>query len=289
MSGADCVIDSTSVQQQIAQGQLASKRSGLTRRQITVQLNNIRASCHLGKDEWSDEATGCLAGWLLKKRKVDKRSTPELVVHNTSTSLGAFGCLNSWLRRAGCRVWEGHVGMSGRADMLRSLLPRRCHSIGQTGFNAGHSADLLLEASSQSKMVSFQLRAKVGSDARHASDTGSEFINAKFPSRHTIIYGNSQKTLVRFGHEHACIGPFFDFVLVDGGHSYKCAMADLLNFRPLTRSDGVVVVDDVRRVPKHSWEKGPSKAWRDAVKKGVILELGCKNGLAWGRYSAGDR
>ena len=224
--------------------------------------------------------------WLLKKRKVDRRSTPELVVQSTSTSLGTFGSLNSWLRRANCSIREGHVGMSGRADLLKSLLPRVCHCIGQTGFNAGHSVDLLLQARSSSKMMSFQLRGKVGSDARHASDAGVAFIESRYPFRHTIIYGNSQQTLVRFGHEHACIGPFFDFVLVDGGHSYKCAMADLLNFRPLTRSDGIVVVDDVRRTPKHSWERGPSRTWRDAVDKGIVLDSGCKNVLGWGRYCA---
>jgi hypothetical protein len=174
--------------------------------------------------------------------------------------------------------------MSGRAALMQSLLPLVCNCIGQTGFNVGHSVDLMLGARPSAKIISFQLRRKAGSEARRACTQGAAFIDNKYPGKHSLIYGNSQQTLVQFGREHGCIGSFFDVVLVDGGHSFKCAHADILHFRPLARQDAILIVDDVRGKPAHPWEKGPSRAWRTVVNVGLVVEDGCENGLAWGHY-----
>ena len=89
-----------------------------------------------------------------------------------------------------------------------------------------------------------------------------------------------------FGGAHVsqCVGSCLDVLLVDGGHSYKCCYADILNFRPLARKSALLIVDDVRGKPKYNWEKGPTSAWRAAIDAGIVVQIGCKNGLAWGHY-----
>ena len=242
------------VLQQIANGQLVSKRNRLTGQRITNQLRNIRLSHGLGSEQWSEQAQASLRCWLLKKRKTDKRALPAPVVRVRPAAAvqesAPFARLNAWLRRAGCSVREGHIGMSGRAPLLKSLIPRVCGCIGQTGFNAGHSADMFLSARPSCKLVSFQLKHGPGTATRWTTEKAEEFIKNKYHGRHTIVFGNSQRTLVRFGHQHACIGSCFDVVFIDGGHSFKCAMADIVNFQPLARPSSIVIIDDVRRMAR---------------------------------------
>jgi len=42
--------------------------------------------------------------------------------------------------------------------------------------------------------------------AYKATKKGSEFIDLKYPGRHTLIFGNSQKTVKKFVLDHASIG-----------------------------------------------------------------------------------
>jgi hypothetical protein len=52
-------------------------------------------------------------------------------------------------------------------------------------------------------------------------------------------------------------------ILIDGGHDYEVAAADLRNARSLARSDSLVVMDDV--VPWKSFGQGPAQVWQKAV------------------------
>ena len=79
-------------------------------------------------------------------------------------------------------------------------------------------------------------------------------------------------------------GASFSAFLVDGGHSFKCAFADLWNARPLCTGRALVICDDVRDKPKHPWEVGPSKAWQRAWSHGILEGTSMQGGLAWGHF-----
>ena len=290
----DVTLTSEIVMGKIATGSLVSKRTNLKRKQITMQLHNIRTSCRLGATTWSKDAQDALEAWLVKKRKTDRRSvaTAPLTVavaeqrkrvQAQEQPKPTFQTLNAWLRREEVGTLEGHVQMAKRDELLVSLLPRQAFVIAQTGFNVGHSA-LLFLSHLPCKVVSFELNHAEGTSRRKACEAGAKYLEYAFPGRHTIVYGNSQKTLKQFAKDHAPCVPCFDVIFVDGGHSAKCAAADLENFRALARPGATLIIDDVRRSPQHDWEIGPTKAWVAATKAGIATQKGCSGGMAWGYY-----
>ena len=59
----------------------------------------------------------------------------------------------------------------------------------EIGFNAGHSAELWLSVKPNIKVTSFDI-------GTHSYLTlGKDFIDRKFPGRHTLILGDSRETL----------------------------------------------------------------------------------------------
>ena len=195
--------------------------------------------------------------------------------------------LNRVLAEKKCAPFEGHIGW----DMNKSSLigqvvsdTRPCCLIAQTGFNAGHSACLLLEAAPHAKLISFTVEHDKGGNAAMASKTGADYVNLHWPSRHTIIFGRSEDTVPAFAQTHAALGRILDVVLVDGGHSFKCAYADLKNLALLARPGAIVLVDDVMLKPEKQWQTGPTKAWRRALEEGWVEQLGGGSQLVWGRF-----
>ena len=66
-------------------------------------------------------------------------------------------------------------------------------------------------------------------------------------------------------------GLCFDLVFIDGGHSYECARADLLNMRELSSKDTAVIVDDL--VPQFSYGAGPAQAWAMPLRRAFSTRL----------------
>lgn len=71
----------------------------------------------------------------------------------------------------------------------------------------------------------------------------------------TLISGDSRKTVPAFLRQHPDL--FFDLVTVDGDHSVLGAATDLANVLPRLKVGGIVVFDDISRVPvlRRVWEK----------------------------------
>ena len=70
------VVDSKSVQKRIEDGALTDTGNN-TRHAISLQLINIRRSCHLNYSQWSDAAETALVAWLSGRRKRDRRTDPK--------------------------------------------------------------------------------------------------------------------------------------------------------------------------------------------------------------------
>ena len=86
----------------------------------------------------------------------------------------------------------------------------------QTGFNAGHSADIILGFRPACKLISFQLLAAQQTMTRKMTLEGAKFVATKYTERHSLIYGDSQKTLQRFIEKYNDLGNIVDVAFIDG-------------------------------------------------------------------------
>ena len=165
---------------------------------------------------------------------------------------------------------------------------KRIKNIMEIGFNAGHSSEIFLEYNKDTNVVSFDI------GSHDYVNKGKKFIDNKYPSRHTLIIGNSTKTVPAYIQQNKT--KTFDLIYVDGGHTYDVARADLMNCRHLSHKDTIVVMDDIvkkRRFdmnfirPPHVLE--PTRSWEECIQNNIIKQFGQINfsntrGVAWGKY-----
>jgi predicted O-methyltransferase YrrM len=134
--------------------------------------------------------------------------------------------------------------------------------IGEIGFNAGFSSYAFLNWVPGAAVVSFDL-------GEHRSMRAAQkLIDKKFPGRHALICGDSRETVPAFADSSPDLR--FDLVFIDGGHDYEVANADVMNMRRLSTETTAVIMDDL--VPWRSYGAGPTKAWDEAIRDGVIRQ-----------------
>lgn len=192
--------------------------------------------------------------------------------------------LNTYLNTNCVTDFEGNSGdILEQTATLKKLVSNDISNILEIGFNAGHSSESFL-SSSLAHVTSFDINIR--SSVKYAK----EFIDKKFPTRHTLIIGDSIKTIP----EHVANNPNikFDIIFIDGGHTYEIAMADILNCKNLAHKDTIVIMDDTvfNMELSREWTIGPSRAWGEAVMNNTIIhidkELYCHGrGMSWGKYN----
>ena len=134
--------------------------------------------------------------------------------------------------------------------------------IGEIGFNAGFSTQVFLTANPKARVVSFDL-------VEHGyTKVAKEILDKKFPGRHTLIAGDSTKTVPEFGRQNPDVR--FDLFFIDGGHDYEVAKADIMNVMPLCTADTAVIIDDL--TPWLKWGEGPARAWNEAIADGLVRQ-----------------
>ncbi len=153
----------------------------------------------------------------------------------------------------------------------------------EIGFNAGHSSEIFLKHNTTLKLTSFDL-------GEHSyTSVGKAYIDKIYPNRHTLILGNSIKTIPAFISANPT--KKFDVIFIDGGHEYKIASKDLQNCMQLAHKDTIVIMDDTNYTTnwKTEWTKGPTRAWIDCIIKDKISQINKKDyclgrGISWGKY-----
>jgi len=119
-------------------------------------------------------------------------------------------------------------------DSLRynlGVLGKMSQKILEIGFNAGHSAALLLNNDNPAKFVAMDL-------GRHDyTSICVEYLQTKYDLEY--IEGNSNKTLPKYNP-----GIIFDLIHIDGGHGIVTATNDVNNCKKLSNADTLLVVDD---------------------------------------------
>mmetsp|Transcript_85018 Transcript_85018/g.134304 ORF Transcript_85018/g.134304 Transcript_85018/m.134304 type:complete len:269 (+) Transcript_85018:83-889(+) len=134
-------------------------------------------------------------------------------------------------------------------------------TICETGFNAGDSAMRFL-AQSNATLFEFDL-------GEHSySRVAANFMKENFPHRFHITWGDSRQTLPAFREAHPEVK--CDLAIVDGGHSYDVAYADLANFKTMVTEKHVLFCDDTPCLKKYCI--GVNKAWGKLMSEGCLVE-----------------
>lgn len=179
---------------------------------------------------------------------------------------GLFSELDIAIKKAGPLI-EGDVAQEPAEIEAYTQLAAEgwVKTICETGFNAGHSALLLLAANPDAQVISFDLGQYGYTQAAKA------WMEKKFGrNRFRFIQGDSTKTVPAL---HAAEPNLrCDLAIVDGGHLIEVARADLENFRQMANPEqNFVVVDDAPCDVGVCY--GPYMALQEAVKDGRVSLL----------------
>lgn len=189
--------------------------------------------------------------------------------------------LDDYLNEKQVVLLEGHSQNweAQQKTLRRFAMQSSVQTILEIGFNGGHSAEVFLKSNPGCRVVSFDL-------GEHAYvHVGKEYIDTAFPERHTLILGNSVWTLSSYPQTT------FDIIFIDGGHDVFVAVSDLIHCKRFAHESTLVFMDDVVERPdwtKH-WNVGPTTAWKEAVRNGVVRQWGHADyaegrGMSWGVY-----
>ena len=181
--------------------------------------------------------------------------------------------------------FEGHIqDVSEQVSDVIALTHGENIQCMEIGFNAGHSAEILLKNNPTLTLTSFDI------GARGCVNIGKKYIDSMYPGRHTLIIGDSTLTVPNF--IAANKGKTFDVIFIDGGHDYNIASADITNCANLANSNTTVIVDDTvsNKQLQASWNHGPTRSWNEHVKSQKIIEIVSKDycygrGMSWGKYN----
>ena len=180
------------------------------------------------------------------------------------------------------RLTDGHTGNYEVQAKTNYVLANSSSTktVCETGFNAGHSTLQWLTGSTTATVYSFDYGSHVYGKSM------ASYLQSKFPGRLHMIWGNSFKTVPAFIRKNPDVR--CDLIVVDGGHSYKNAYADLSNMRTLAKlGHTIFIVDDVDCRPAI----GVKRAWDQFYREWHIEEVFRCNfftkrqkGFAVGRY-----
>ena len=193
--------------------------------------------------------------------------------------------ITSFLNNRGIYEIEGYSQqVPGQVKDLIQLTNKPNISVMEIGFNAGHSAEVFLQNNKELTLLSFDL------GEHDYVIPAKEYIDFTYPKRHTLIFGDSRKTVPFYLENNK--NTRFDVIFIDGGHEYEIAKADLDNCLKLAHKDTIVILDDTIFTP--GWEQhytiGPTQIWNEYVEQNKIIEMTKIDywngrGMSWGKYN----
>jgi len=206
------------------------------------------------------------------------KSLPTFADYESKTYQDTCDALSESAMALSSKEIEGNLWLQGggeREAFLAALVAADASAAAswiyfEIGFNAGHSAAMVLSAFPRANIRSFDLCSHVYAIPNY------ELLRAKFKDlggadRISLICGDSRQTLPQvitsLSDEDKA-----DVIRVDGGHSFDVASSDLLNARRLAKRGALVLLDDCECIEVQA-------AWDFVVALGFIEPL--RPGLGW--------
>jgi len=193
--------------------------------------------------------------------------------------------ISTFLDLKGFKRFEGYSQQNPlQVDDLIRLTNEPNITVMEIGFNAGHSAEVFLQNNTNLTLTSFDL------GEHNYVTSAKEYIDATYPNRHTLIVGDSRKTIPMFLEKNKDVK--FDIIFIDGGHTYEIAKADMENCLHFAHKDTIVALDDTMFT--NGWEQsyniGPTKTWTEHLQQNKITEINRTDyssgrGMSWGKYN----
>jgi hypothetical protein len=195
--------------------------------------------------------------------------------------------LSSFFKSRNIKITEGFVqNLIEQSNRLKNLFPKKYVStirVLEIGFNGGHSSELFLSLNNSIHVTSFDL------GIHKYTKFGEQYIKQRFPSKHTMVYGNSIETIPKYILQYPNLK--YNYIFIDGGHDYNTAKADLVNCRSFANKNTIVIMDDIVKdtTKQEKYNIGPTKAWSEEISNNKLIELGYDfyrngRGMAWGLY-----
>jgi hypothetical protein len=115
--------------------------------------------------------------------------------------------------------YDGNIGTfpAEMLDYVSFASHSSIRNVVEIGFNAGHSAVVVLASSSKSKLTSFTYQAV---------EEGVEFVKKMFSSRFELVMGPSQSTVKKW--LPSVPKGYIDLMIIDGNHTYPAPREDFL-------------------------------------------------------------
>lgn len=141
----------------------------------------------------------------------------------------------------------------------------------QIGFNAGHSAELILNNNDNIKLISFDIGIK------ESVKIGEYYINNKFPFRHHLIIGDSYDAIPEYITYN--VNKIFDAILIDGSKDYYVIMQDIINCKNLSNKDTILILNDTIENEEllEPWNIGSTNAYKKLINNNYIIKLSNKD------------
>ena len=182
------------------------------------------------------------------------------------------------------KTLEGHTQLEPKLTevLVKLVSNKEIKTVMEIGFNAGHSADTFLKSNESISLVSFDI-------ATHSYvDIGKTYIDKKYPGRHTLIKGDSRKTVLNYFQQNS--DKKFDLIFIHGGHYGNVPQMDLTNCRLFADKNTIVIMNDVKYKNIEAWNIKPNEAWSKFIEKNYIdelkqIEFSPLNGLVYGKYN----
>lgn len=228
---------------------------------------------------------------LKKKNLKQKQSQEQIDSHNQINkqlllmNSDFFDSLSKYHLISPYKITEGYSEDNSEGSKLLKRLVKNNQivSVLEIGFNGGHSSEIFLKENLNTNVISFDI-------SKHDYvKIGKEYIDIKYPNRHTLILGNSLETIPKYYKNNP--NKKYDIIFIDGGHDYEIAISDLKNCKSLAHKNTIVIMDDTIYSKKwiKRWTIGPTKAWLDGINKNIIKEISHEEydigkGASWGKY-----
>ena len=215
--------------------------------------DDVSKEAKTGEEIEMDKQNLISSSWSKEWEKLDTILNPaqkDCMKIYSNVEMGQFDIkfFNSWRQyiemfrkyplQPGVQV-EGHVGNILYQTQAYYRLARLnfIKNICEIGFNAGHSAYIWLAASPKTMLFSFDL------GEHQYTQPMAKYMEQNFLGRFKIFYGDSTVTVPEFRRKNPEIK--CDLMIVDGGHTYSVAKADLVNMRLLANKQrNLVILDD---------------------------------------------